>query len=169
MVDLDLNTIPTVPFKAVLAVHFILITWGIQGSWSPDSYLFYNLIFILSMLWSIHEKDRVEPLQVAMAIDIFSIIADIIIITNYFPLHFFGEKLSVSFAIINLIFRPISIAMIGKLCAERMGINSTSFVGVGNIFQPQSQQRGYEDIESATPHQSIPRTDNSDLLSHSYQ
>ncbi|XP_046688095.1 uncharacterized protein LOC124373802 isoform X2 [Homalodisca vitripennis] len=85
MVDFDLHSFPIVDLKAIFGVHFILITWGIQGHWSPDSYLFYNLLFLLTLLWSLHCKDRVEPLQMAMQIDGASIILDIFTIGMNYP------------------------------------------------------------------------------------
>ncbi|XP_046688094.1 uncharacterized protein LOC124373802 isoform X1 [Homalodisca vitripennis] len=83
MVDFDLHSFPIVDLKAIFGVHFILITWGIQGHWSPDSYLFYNLLFLLTLLWSLHCKDRVEPLQMAIVIDGVSVPLDIISMALY--------------------------------------------------------------------------------------
>lgn len=37
---------------------------GIQGHWSPDSYFFYNLVFILTIIWGIHSKEKEEPIQI---------------------------------------------------------------------------------------------------------
>lgn len=36
---------------------------GIQGSWCPQSVLFYNLLFFVCILWAIHSIESDEPLQ----------------------------------------------------------------------------------------------------------
>lgn len=84
---------------------------GIQGYWSPDSYLFYNALFILTLLWGIHSKESDEPLQIvswmklkwnfivyvwiltwcffqAVIINVLSILFDVIVLAAYFPASF---------------------------------------------------------------------------------
>lgn len=159
MVDIDLNNVPSVPLKIVFAVHFVLTTWGIQGYWSPDSYLYYNLLFLVTLLWAMHSRDREEPVQIAMGIDAVSVILDLFTIGGYFPAHSLGDKFSVGMAIVNLVFRPISVLILGKICAERMGLDTSFPTRFSNLFgQPQATEgRGpYEDIEA--PHQSVPRS-----------
>lgn len=46
----------------------------------------------------------------------------------------FGERFSVSMAILNLVYRPVSVIMMGKVCAERMGLNNGFPVRFGNLF-----------------------------------
>lgn len=36
---------------------------GIQGHWSPDSYLFYNIVYMGCVLWAIHQTENEKPAQ----------------------------------------------------------------------------------------------------------
>jgi len=168
MVDIDLNSIPSVNIKAIFGVHFILITWGIQGHWSPDSYLFYNLIFILCLMWGIHCKDREEPIQLAMIIDGVSVVLDIFAIGMNSPSVYAGEKFTVAMALLNLALRPITVVMLGRICADRIGLDDRGPATFGNLFGAASASRGpYEDIESGPPasrlHHNVPVTETADF------
>ncbi|XP_075223663.1 type-1 angiotensin II receptor-associated protein isoform X2 [Lycorma delicatula] len=132
----DLNAIPNVPLKIIFAVHFILTTWAIQGQWSPDSYLFYNFFFLLSLMWGMHLKDSEEPLQFAISINGISILLDLFTLLIFYPSPFgYSDRFSVLMTILNLIFRPISILLLGKICATRMGLSDGGFPArIGEIF-----------------------------------
>ncbi|XP_022190094.1 uncharacterized protein LOC111048504 [Nilaparvata lugens] len=151
----DLNAVPIIPLKLVFAVHFVLISWGIQGVWSPDSYLFYNLFFLFALIWSIYEKEKEEPLQIAILINFCAILMDIIVILFYFPYHgYVGTVFSYALAILNLVFRPVSTVVMGKNCANRMGLSGGFYPATfGTIFDlnPAEVQRNtYEDIDSSS-------------------
>uniref|UniRef100_T1H5K9 Uncharacterized protein n=1 Tax=Megaselia scalaris TaxID=36166 RepID=T1H5K9_MEGSC len=62
----DVNEIIGSPFvrvKLVAFVHFIFICNAMFGSYIVGAYLFYNILFILAMFWSIHCKDSIESIQ----------------------------------------------------------------------------------------------------------
>uniref|UniRef100_A0A1B6M401 Type-1 angiotensin II receptor-associated protein n=1 Tax=Graphocephala atropunctata TaxID=36148 RepID=A0A1B6M401_9HEMI len=172
MVEFDLNAFPVIDLKAIFGVHFILITWGIQGHWSPDSYLFYNLVFVLTLLWSIHCKDKVEPIQMAVVIDGASIILDVFAIGMNYPSIYTTEKFSVFMALLNLVLRPISVVLLGRICADRMGVDDGFPTRFGNLFGGNQTRGPYEDIESGTGpsrlHHNVPTTENADF-SPTYQ
>jgi len=36
---------------------------GIQGNWSPDSYLFYNIFFLGTLMWAIHQNNNGDGMK----------------------------------------------------------------------------------------------------------
>ncbi|XP_054265960.1 type-1 angiotensin II receptor-associated protein isoform X1 [Macrosteles quadrilineatus] len=167
MVDVDLNSVPSINLKIIFGVHFILITWGIQGHWSPDSYFFYNLVFILTLLWGIHCKDKAEPIQIAMVIDGVSVLLDIFAVGMNTPSVYAGEKFSVAMALLNLALRPITVVLLGRVCADRMGLDDGFPARFGNLFGERETRGPYEDIErgsgASRTHQNIPSTETADF------
>ncbi|NP_001280354.1 uncharacterized protein LOC100164970 [Acyrthosiphon pisum] len=65
---LDLNQLPALPAKTTFVLHLILITWSVQGRWSPDSYLFYNIMFMGCVLWAMHQTENEKPAQLAISV-----------------------------------------------------------------------------------------------------
>ncbi|XP_069675912.1 type-1 angiotensin II receptor-associated protein isoform X2 [Periplaneta americana] len=152
----ELNDIPSAPIKVVFLVHFILTAWGVQGHWCPMSYLFYNLMFFMILLWAIHHKEGDEPMQMAVAVSALSIFLDVIVISMYFPDSYRSERFSVGMAILNLIIRPVTTLVLYRIYVERA---SAAGAPLPTIFGVGATQRSpYEDIDSAV-HQSVPRTD----------
>nr|BAN21045.1 unkown protein [Riptortus pedestris] len=133
--------------KVLFGIHFTLISLGIQGYWSPDSYLFYNLLFLLTVLWSIHNKDNVDSMQIAIGINLVSIFLDIITLAGYFPTtnRYGGEKFSASMAIINLLIRPVSLIFMSRNCNQRMGLDADNFSNIFSGSTPPGRNT-YEDI-----------------------
>jgi len=147
----DLSSIASVPLKVVFVVHFILTAWA-AGHWCPASYLFYNLIFFVILLWAVHNKENDEPMQLAVAVNAVSIVLDVLVIAMYFPESDFGrERFSVAMAIMNLILRPFTTLVLFRMYVERA---NSAGAAVPTIFG--SQQRApYEDIGGAV-HQTVP-------------
>lgn len=50
-------------FQLVAFVHFIFICNAMFGTGLVGAYLFYNILFILAMFWSIHCKESIESIQ----------------------------------------------------------------------------------------------------------
>ncbi|KAF2882726.1 hypothetical protein ILUMI_23459 [Ignelater luminosus] len=143
----DFSSIPNFHLKIVFIAHFMLISFGSMGYWSSGSYLFYNFILILTLLWSIHRHDADEPLQMAIFINGISIILDIILLAMRFPDdHSASERFSAAMAILHLIVRPFSALYLAKLLQERSGASG----GVGNLFSG-PRNRSYEDIDRNAP------------------
>lgn len=141
---------PSNLIKVFFGIHFTLISIGIQGYWSPDSYFFYNLLFLLTLLWSLHSKDNVEPIQIAIGINFISVFLDIITLAGYFPTSngLSGEKFSATMAIINLLIRPLSLIYMCRNCNQRMGLDTDNFTNIfsGNTTPGPSGRNTYEDI-----------------------
>lgn len=152
----DLSNLQNVPLKIITLIHFILTTWGTQGDWSSHAYLYYNIIFLLVLFWGIHQKDSPEPIQIALAINLLSILFDVIILAAYFPSSFrSSERFSVGMAILNLVFRPLTSFGLYRILQDRdvaIGGGGSSFPGnFGDIFGGSggAQRSPYEDIDGS--------------------
>ncbi|EDW00118.1 type-1 angiotensin II receptor-associated protein [Drosophila grimshawi] len=140
----DLNEIMGSPFvrvKVVAFVHFFFISNAMLGSWGHGAYEFYNFLFIIALFWTIHSKDSIEAVQTALVINTSSIFFDIVSIINSFD---FMNGWAIAFSIINLVLRPVSVALLYREFNTRGG----SLQGV-SVF-PTTQQRSYQDIDRPT-------------------
>ncbi|XP_030380935.1 type-1 angiotensin II receptor-associated protein [Scaptodrosophila lebanonensis] len=140
----DLNELMGSPFvrvKLVAFVHFFFITNAMLGSWGHGAYEFYNFLFIISMFWTMHSKDSIEAVQTALVINASSIFFDLVCIIVFFASM---NGWAIAFAIINLMLRPISVALLYREFNTRGGSLQT-----GSVF-PTGQQRSYQDIDRPT-------------------
>lgn len=145
----DLNTLMSSPFvrvKLVAFVHFIFISNAMLGIWLPGAYIFYNLLFIGSLFWTIHCKESVDAIHTALLINSLSIFFDLICIIVFFN-HMNGWV--IAFSILNLILRPFTSILLHREFTERGGTMTAPVT----IF-PAKQQRTYEDMDR--PHQPVP-------------
>ncbi|KAH8270662.1 hypothetical protein KR044_000102 [Drosophila immigrans] len=141
----DLNELMGSPFvrvKVVAFVHFIFISNAMLGSWGHGAYEFYNFLFIISLFWTIHSKDSIEAVQTALVINASSIFFDLVSIIVSFK---YMNGWAVAFSIINLILRPVSVALLYREFNTRGG----SLQG-GSVFPTSQQQRSYQDIDRPT-------------------
>ncbi|KAM7346262.1 type-1 angiotensin II receptor-associated protein isoform 2-T2 [Cochliomyia hominivorax] len=134
--------------KCVAFIHFLFISNAMLGMWGHGAYEFYNFLFMISMLWAMHSKDSVEAIQTALVIDTSSIFFDIVSIILHSGLM---NAWAITFAIINLILRPISVILLYREFNTRGGTT-------GSVFPTTStqQQRSYQDIDRPT--QTVPTT-----------
>lgn len=139
--------VKSAPLNLVFVVHFVLTTWGIQGYWSPDSYLFYNLLFFLILLWCIHNKESEDPVLLGLVVNVFAILFDVIVLSVYFPRQNYGssERFSVAMAILNLVVRTLSCMVLYKQWNDR----SSGSAGFNfNNSNASRQPKNYQDIEA---------------------
>ncbi|XP_020281321.1 type-1 angiotensin II receptor-associated protein isoform X2 [Pseudomyrmex gracilis] len=119
------------PLKVIFAIHFLLVTWIMQGNWCPEtSVFFYNILFFVCILWAIHNTESDEPLQFALFINVISIFLDVITLSVYYPTepyHDILNRFSASFMIINLIARPITSIYLLRIAKGRNGSLTTVF------------------------------------------
>lgn len=147
--------IPNAPLKGVFFMHFILSLWALQHSWLPMSYMYYNLIFMATLLWSLHCKDSEEPVFMALVIDGASVLLDIIVISIYYPLtHDYDDgdnfRFCAGMCILNLILRVVSIFVLLKIFRERGG-------HYDDLGIPGLPSGNYNDIDRHNQ-QSVPKT-----------
>lgn len=140
----DFSNIPNFHLKLVFVTHFMLISLACMGRWAPGSYLFYNFVLIITILWSIHKHEADEPVQMCIFINGMSVVLDILVLAMCFPdSHEGRERFSAALAIIQVILRPFSTLFLAKLLQER---SEMSGGGMGNLFSgPRS--RNYEDMD----------------------
>ncbi|PNF39591.1 hypothetical protein B7P43_G11047 [Cryptotermes secundus] len=162
----------------------IFVNMGL-GHWCPLSYLFYNLLFFLILLWAVHHKESDEPMQMAVAVNAVCLVLDVMVISLYFPrsneqvVHVVvtglerikeedtnvtvpdslladgSERFSCGMAILNLIIRPFTTLVLYRIYVERANAVGAP---LPTIFGGTAQRGPYEDIVGAV-HQSVPHTD----------
>ncbi|XP_065363701.1 type-1 angiotensin II receptor-associated protein [Calliphora vicina] len=139
---------PVVRIKLVAFVHFLFISNAMLGMWGHGAYEFYNFLFMIAMFWTMHSKDSVDAVHIALVIDTSSIFFDIVSIIIHANLM---NGWAIAFAIINLILRPISVVLLYREFNTRSG-------ATGSVFPTTSttQQRSYQDIDRPT--QTVPTT-----------
>ncbi|XP_025408528.1 uncharacterized protein LOC112682225 [Sipha flava] len=155
---LDLNQIPIIPAKTAFIGHLMLITWGIQGHWSPDSYLFYNIIYLGSILWTMHQTENEKPAQLAISINLAAVFLDIFTIYCYFPSTFwFTEIFSVICAMGNLVLRFVTLSILSRMCIDSSNGTSDGIPPPlqNYISRGTSIPQTYEDIDQP-PQQQAP-------------
>ncbi|KAI1309373.1 Type-1 angiotensin II receptor-associated protein-like [Halotydeus destructor] len=156
---MDFREVAQAPaLRVIFFSHLVPVIWATQYHWLPNSYSTYNLLFLVSLLWSLHAKDSEDAILMAAAINVFSIVFDAITIGIYY-----GSGQSNAFStfmvITNLLLRPITSLVLLRFFNERSGRFSSSplFSAFGAPFGGLvSGRSAYEDIDR-TPHQSIPR------------
>lgn len=157
--------ISSAPLKCVFFTHFLLTIWGSESGWLPVTYIYYNLVFLATLLWGIHSRESEEPIFMSLAINLLAFVLDIIEISVYWPDHSGSHmKFSIVMAIFNLILRPASAIILLRILNERTGnINAFGVPNLSNYFgAPGSPDHSpYENIDQKTQH-SVPQ--NSDMM-----
>lgn len=139
--------------KAIFLIHMLLTVWPLQEGWAPQAYLYYNLVYLLTLIWAIHHKDSEEPVFMALAINLGTILMDIVTLGMHFPSQF---TFCAGIAIVNLLFRPVSSVFLLRIFNERGGRYAD--LGIPNFAGGVSTGRGqYDDIDQTTT-QSVPKT-----------
>lgn len=119
--------------KFLLLVHFVFVVFALQGSWLPSSYLFYNLLICLLLIWGIVDRAGDEPFFMLFFMQLMCVIFDIFALVYYSP-SFIYAYLSITCTICNMIFRFYSAFVLASVHAERLGRPDSekwSLLGVG--------------------------------------
>lgn len=147
-------SIPNPQLKAIFFLHLFLSVWPLEEYWAPSAYLYYNLAFLLMLLWGIHHKESEEPVFMALVTNLGSILLDIVTLSLRFPPSF---TFCAGMSILNLILRPVTSIYLMRLFNDRGGryadLGIPSFGGAAA-----AGGRGqYDDIDRPTT-QSVPKT-----------
>lgn len=86
------------------AIHFILLSNAMFTHNTMAAYVFYNILFFISLIWAISEKESTEPVNVAYAINFASLFFDIAVC---FAIN--TNDWSLIFIVLNMIFRVFSL------------------------------------------------------------
>ncbi|CAO1391815.1 unnamed protein product [Diamesa hyperborea] len=143
-----INT-PFIRIRLIAFVHFSLIVNALIGHWLPQAYMFYNILFMVTLMWAIHSRESVDAIHAASAINMSSFFFDLIIIISFFPNY--GGVWSAIFAIVNMAARPFTLLLLHKELVDRGG----DFVLVTVPSNNNRTPRNYEDIDR-TNNQSVP-------------
>lgn len=104
----------------------MLIINALTTDWAPPAYLFYNLLFILTLMWTIHSRDSIDAALMvsipymlmsewdadnsnpwwftqAAVVDLISVIFDFIIIIGYFNKYSKYRVFKSHYKVFNLI------------------------------------------------------------------
>lgn len=111
---------PLVRVNLVALVHFILVCNSLLTMEFVGAYIFYNLMFFITMIWTIHCKDSLESILLAFLIDYSSVPFDVgyifVMFRNMNPWTIF-------FSIVNAIIRPFTACLLYKEFIHRGGEN----------------------------------------------
>jgi len=108
------------PLHVVFIVHLVLSSWSMLGGWSGNKLLIHDSFLLICILWALHNKADISPVILSMAIDVISILLDIVVLAIAYPVRqSSGEQFSAVMAIFNLIFRIASIYVIYQCWCER--------------------------------------------------
>lgn len=145
---MDIASVPNFPQKAIFFTHFIFIALSAMGHWATNGYLFYNFILIILILWSMHNIQSSEPIQMAFMVNICSIVLDIFYLAFCYPNSYgAAERFSAALAILHLVARPFTTIYMLKILRERG--DEPNFLG--GIFPAAPRATSYEDIDRAQP------------------
>jgi len=153
---MDFQSAVNTPFmrlRIIGFVHFSLLVNAMMGRWIPQAYLFYNILFMVSLLWAIHCRESVDAIHTAAAINFSSFFFDLVLIISFFPEV--GGIWSTVFAVVNMVARPFTLLLLHKELVDRGG----DFVLVSVIPNNPNNgrtQRNYQDIDGTR--QSVPQS-----------
>ncbi|XP_023327388.1 type-1 angiotensin II receptor-associated protein [Eurytemora carolleeae] len=130
---LELPAVKSFKMKLIFLVHFTLLSWGLLHPWAPEAYEMQGYIFLFLLIWTLLETEGVEHVLVCLAVNIISILLDIIIIAIYFPSHTKNSTAEFSgvMAIFNLIFRVYSSYVLYTEWCTRTGSGGVTVVDSG--------------------------------------
>jgi hypothetical protein len=149
---MDLH-ITDAPLKSIFFTHFILTIWAIQGMWLPNSFLYYNLVFICILIWAMHSKDSEEPIQMALIINIVSILLDIVTVSIYGArVHSSVDIFGLLAFIVNLVARLLTSLGLYRIQTERSG--GYNHYGVPGLPDYLGRRGPYDNVDQPASHTS---------------
>ncbi|KAF2353733.1 Type-1 angiotensin II receptor-associated protein [Trinorchestia longiramus] len=154
--------IPYAPLKVVFCIHLVLIVWASESMWLPTSYLGYNGLLLLTIMWTIHSRDSEEGPFMGIMVNGVSVLLDIVTLSVFWPnfsssgLGWFGSLCTVG----NLLMRPITSYMLYKILVDRAATygNFSLPAGLDTLFQGTGlghARSPYEDIDQPTNPQTL--------------
>lgn len=91
--------------KGIFFIHLVFTSWGLQSDWAPTSYFFYNLLFMMVLLWGLHQQESEQPIVIAFYFDIVCFVLDIVNVGVFFPSRSGISPTSKCFIIHNILFQ----------------------------------------------------------------
>ncbi|XP_050713380.1 uncharacterized protein LOC126996683 [Eriocheir sinensis] len=145
-------------------IHLILTIMSNLCGCLTQSFLLYNGLFLGTVLWSLHHREYEEPPFLAMIINSFAIVFDIVNLSLYWPaLMTRSMQFGSSMAVLNLALRPMSAFLLYRVVQDRAadhGGCSSLPSTMRELFSPAPyEDMDQEGAQSVIPGQSvIPKT-----------
>ena len=84
-IKLEWPDIPRIKLKLFFFSHLVLISWSSLGDWGTEALLVHNLLFLFCFVWSIIHHEDEDSVFLCFAIDVISILLDVIILGSRYP------------------------------------------------------------------------------------
>lgn len=148
--------LPIVPLLVSMGVHFMLVSFYLlSANWLPV-FVFSHTVLFLVGLWALLDKESIEAVISYIVVVAFTILLDIIQLGLYFEetqdtaeraggTTYRTWQFSAACAIMNLLFKPLSIALASIVLYIRAGGSlgklgqSDSYATVHGSNEPQSE------------------------------
>ncbi|XP_071527463.1 type-1 angiotensin II receptor-associated protein-like [Panulirus ornatus] len=133
----------------IFFVHLILTVWSNLCGCLPQSFIIYNTLFLLTLVWSLHHRESEEAPFMALCTNVLAIVFDTVNLTLFWPFIMTGTmRFGATMAVLNLVVRPLSSFLLFRVVqdrAEALGGSSLPS-GFEGFFAPRN--RGpYLDID----------------------
>lgn len=159
---MDLSQVPNISLKGIFTIHLILTTLALRSVWLHTSaYLAYNIIFLITLIWSIHIKDSEEPVHMAIHVNVVSIFLDVFFMLSGLSTAFaLGDGFSFIMCLVQFGFRFLSVYMLWRVSMDRNSLVDPLPPQISNMFNQSGlgdsgMGSPYQDI-GGMPHQSMP-------------
>ncbi|XP_042879360.1 type-1 angiotensin II receptor-associated protein-like [Penaeus japonicus] len=133
----------------IFFTHLTLTVWSGMCGCLDDSFVLYNSILLVTIIWSLYQRESEEAPLMAFCVNVFAIIFDIVNMSLNWPIiHTRGSMtFGAAMAIINLLLRPLSSYILFRIVQDRVGPNGTFGLpsGFNGIFGVRHSP--YEDID----------------------
>ncbi|XP_037781559.1 type-1 angiotensin II receptor-associated protein-like isoform X1 [Penaeus monodon] len=139
----------SITLKGIFFTHLILTVWSGMCGCLTDSFVLYNTILLITIIWSLHHRESEEAPFMAFCVNILSIMFDIVNMSINWPAVQTGGAMTfgAAMAVINLLVRPLSSYLLYRIVQDRAGSYGTFGLpsGFESIFG--GRRSPYEDID----------------------
>ncbi|ROT65831.1 type-1 angiotensin II receptor-associated protein [Penaeus vannamei] len=144
----------------IFFTHLTLIVWSGMCGCLGDSFVLYNSILLVSIIWSLQHHESEEAPFIAFCLDTLAIVFDIVNMSLNWPDVQTGGAMQfgAAMAIMNLLLRPLSCYLLFRIVQDRAEPEGSQGLpsGFDSLFG--SRRSPYEDIDESSP-PTTPRPD----------
>lgn len=103
-VKLGIPPVKRFHLKILFLLHLMFITWALLYPWVSQAYLFHCLVYLALLLSTIVQEGE-EQVQLCLAVNLISILPDIVLLALFFPRYSSEVLFSAVSAVCNLFLR----------------------------------------------------------------
>ncbi|XP_063614959.1 type-1 angiotensin II receptor-associated protein-like, partial [Penaeus indicus] len=133
----------------IFFAHLTLTVWSPMCGCLDNSFVLYNTVFLITIIWSLHQHESEEAPFIAFCVDILAIVFDIVNLSLNWPVLQVGGAMEfgAAMAIMNLLLRPLSSYLLFRIVQDRAGPDGS--IGLPSGFDSLFGLRRspYEDID----------------------